>query len=88
MLAVAFLRATGTTPSKADVRAVTRAACALWKRPLFIYAGLNRTLPATPGIRLPKRARPSPMLLQMRDFAPEREQLDFDRFQLIDFDFA
>ncbi len=88
MLAAAFLRATGAAPSRADVMAVTRAACAFWKRPLFIYVGLNRTLPIIPGVRLPERVRPSPMLLQMRDFAPERGQLDFDRFQLIDFDFA
>ncbi|WP_186389877.1 GNAT family N-acetyltransferase [Stappia sp. TSB10P1A] len=87
-LAAAFLRATGAAPARADVRAVTRAACAFWRRPLFVYAGLNRALPAAPGLRLPDRVRPSPMLLQMRDFAPERGPLDFYRFQLIDFDFA
>ncbi|QPC85895.1 GNAT family N-acetyltransferase [Mesorhizobium sp. NBSH29] len=87
-LLAAFLRRSGVTPTRADVRSVTRAAAAFWKRPQFIFAGLNRTLPFIPGIPLPDRVRPSPMILQMRDFAPERTKLEFDRFQLIDFDFA
>ncbi len=87
-LLAAFLRRSGSSPGRADVSAVTRAAAAFWKRPLFIFAGLNRTLPHVPGIPLPTNIRPSPMILQMRDFHPERETLDFDRFQLIDFDFA
>ncbi len=87
-LAAAYLCAPGSTFEKKDMSAVTRAACAFWKRPIFIYAGFNRAIPTPPGIRLPERYRPSPMLLQMRDFVPERGKLDLDRFQLIDFDFA
>ncbi len=87
-LLAAFLNRPGTAPAKADVTALARAAALFWKRPLYIYAGYNRLLPALPGISLPDKARPSPMMLQMRDFTPERGRLAFDRFQLIDFDFA
>jgi hypothetical protein len=87
VLMCAYLRRRGTTPLSADVNAVTRAASAFWRWPFFVYAGLNKTLPI-PGLSLPEKLRPSPMLLQVRDFAPERAKLEFDRFQLIDFDFA
>ncbi|KPB01482.1 hypothetical protein [Ahrensia marina] len=87
-LLAAFLRRTNVSPDKADVTRLTRAATAFWKHPLYIYAGINKTLPLTPGISLPPKLRPTPMLLQMRDFSPEKGKLDLDRFQLIDFDFA
>jgi hypothetical protein len=41
-----------------------------------------------PGLRLPDRIRPSPMLLQLRDFKPGAKPVELDRFQLLDFDFA
>jgi hypothetical protein len=71
-----------------NVGVLVRAACHLSKRPLFIYAGLNNALPVNPGFLLPRWLRPSPMLLQLRDFQPERPEPSFDRYQLIDFDFA
>ena len=73
-------------PGNVDV--LVRAACHLWKRPLFIYAGLNNALPIKSGFPLPRWLRPSRMLLQLRDFQPERPEPSFDRYQLIDFDFA
>lgn len=87
-LLCAYLRRTGGTPPKRDASRLAHAAVAWWKRPLFVYAGINRTLAALPGMRLPDKWRPSPLMLQMRDFAPQRGRLDIDRFQLIDFDFA
>jgi hypothetical protein len=69
------------------MRQLVRAACRFWKRPLFVYAGINNRLPALPGFPLPARLRP-PMLVQLRDFDPEKPDLRFDRFQLIDSDFV
>jgi Acetyltransferase (GNAT) domain len=68
-------------------RALVRAACYYWKRPLFVYAGINDSLPALPGFPLPARLRP-PMLVQLRDFGPEKPDPRFSRFQLIDSDFV
>jgi hypothetical protein len=87
-LLCAFLRRTSVSPGRASVGALTRAATAWWKRPVHVYAGINKTLPALPGVKLPAPVRPSPLLLQMRDFAPERGPLDLQIFQLIDFDFG
>jgi hypothetical protein len=82
-----FVRTTAHVDS-GDVRLLVRAACHFWKRPLFIHASLNNALPVNPGVLLPRWLRPSPMLLQLRDFQPERSEPRFDRYQLIDFDFA
>ncbi len=70
-----------------DVRELVRAACHFWRRPLFAYAGVNDRLPKLPGIPLPARVRP-PMLVQLRDLAPGKPEMRFDRFQLIDSDFV
>lgn len=77
-----------TEARKRDVRAVTRAACHFWRRPLFVYPGFNKALPYVPGWRLPYRLRPSTMLLQLRDFRPDQPPLQLDRYQPLDFDFA
>lgn len=71
-----------------DVHAVTRAACNAWHRPLFIYPGFNDAVPTPPGWRLPQRLRPSTMLIQLRDFHPDRSPLQFSYYQPLDFDFA
>jgi Acetyltransferase (GNAT) domain len=83
-----FLRNTSGKATGADIRSVTRSACAMWGRPLFVYAGHYAAMPHMPGFSLPKRIHHSPMLLQVRDFFPERSAFGMDRFQLIDFDFA
>ena len=81
-----FVRSPATvTPG--SVRELVRAACHFWKRPLFVYVGVNNKLPKLPGIPLPARLR-SPMLVQWRDLAAEKQDLSFDRFQLIDSDFV
>ena len=69
------------------VRELVRAACRFWKHPIFVYAGVNNTLPALPGIALSPRLRP-PMLVQLRSINAEGTDMRFDRFQLIDVDFA
>lgn len=74
--------------SRATTRRLVRDACRMWKRPLFAYAGINSKLAAAPGIVLPAKFRPSPLLVQLRDFKPERQPLRLDRFELIDFDLA
>jgi hypothetical protein len=76
-----------TSATSGGVRALVRAACYFWKRPLFVYAGVNDSLPALPGFPLPARLRP-PMLVQLRDLGPERPDPRFSRFQLIDSDFV
>jgi Acetyltransferase (GNAT) domain len=83
-----FLVRPGTRPGGSELRHVVRAACGLWNHPVFIYAGYYKSLPYLPGISLPKRIHPSPMLLQIRDFHPDRSLFGIDRFQSIDFDFA
>ena len=77
-----------TKASRATTRHLVRDACRMWKRPLFAYAGVNFKLAAPPGIVLPAKFRPSPLLVQLRDFKPERRPLRLDRFELIDFDLA
>jgi hypothetical protein len=81
-----FARPTATISSGA-VRELVRAACRFWKRPLFVYAGVNDRLPTLPGIPLPAGLRP-PMLVQLRDLGPERPGVRWSRFQLIDSDFV
>jgi hypothetical protein len=78
----------GARATPGNVRALVRAACRLWKQPLFIYVGFNNALPANPGFALPGWLRPSPMVLQLRNFEPERPEPRFDRYQILDFDFA
>jgi hypothetical protein len=69
------------------VRELARAACLFWKHPVFVYAGVNNSLPALPGFVLPTRLR-RPMLVQLRDFNSDELDVRFDRFQLIDSDFV
>ena len=82
-----FLARPGANVRPADVTAVTAAACALHRRPLYVYAGVNRQVPL-PGLSLPERLRPSPMVVQIRDFAPGPAPVAFTHFELLDFDFA
>lgn len=83
-----FLSRPGAGLARGEQRALTRAACAFWKRSVFVYVGRNRALPAQPGVALPARLRGSPMVLQTRDFAPDGLPLVLDRFELLDFDLA
>ncbi len=69
------------------VRELVRAACRFWKHPMFVYAGVNKSLPCLPGGALPARLR-APILVQVRDFETDRPDLGLDRFQLIDSDFV
>ncbi len=86
-LLCALLARPGSAPRRRDVAAVVSAACRLHRRPLFVYAGINDALPL-PGLLLPARLRPSPMILQLRDFDPAAPPLVFSRFEPLDFDFA
>ena len=70
-----------------DVSDLIRAACRFWKRPIFVYAGINKSLPRPPGLAIPIRFR-RPILVQVRDFESGDANLRFDRFQLIDSDFV
>jgi predicted N-acetyltransferase YhbS len=83
-----FMTRKDTEASRATTRRLVREACKMWKRPLFAYAGVNSRLAAAPGLVLPGKIRPSPLLVQLRDFKPERRPLRLDRFELIDFDYA
>ncbi len=86
-LLCAFLARPRSAPRRRDVAAVVSAACRLHRRPLFVYAGINNALPL-PGVLLPARLRPSPMILQLRDFDAAGAPLAFSRFEPLDFDFA
>jgi hypothetical protein len=70
-----------------DVPELVRAACRFWHKPLFAYAGANSRLPILPGVALPARLK-RPILVQLRDTSTEAHDVRFDRFQLIDSDFA
>jgi hypothetical protein len=82
-----FVRPDAAVP-RGNAGALVRASCHLWQRPLFVYVGFNNGLGDVPGFPLPRWLRPSPMLLQLRDFQPERPAPHFDRYQPLDFDFA
>lgn len=83
-----FLTSPGTVADAGTVRCLVNSACSMWGRRVFAYAGVNAGLASAPGLRLPARLRPSPLLVQLRDFKPDREPLRLDRFELLDFDFA
>jgi hypothetical protein len=83
----AFFARSSTKPGKDELDELVRAACRLWKLPIFIYAGANSRLPKLPGTPLPNRLR-RPILVQLRDTSTEDHNIRFDRFQLIDSDFA
>ncbi len=78
----------GAEVARSDLRRLTRAACVMWQRPIFAYCGINRALSNVPGLRLPSWLRPSPLVVQLRDFRPTGRNVVFDRYQLIDSDFA
>jgi hypothetical protein len=73
--------------AETEVDELVRAACRLWKLPAFAYAGTNSRLPKLPGVRLPAKLR-QPILVQLRDVRGDGHDVRFDRFQLIDSDFA
>jgi hypothetical protein len=83
-----FLVRPGHRASQAELDQTVRAACQMWGCRLFVYVGVNSKLPRAPGLVLPRRVRPSPMLVQLRDFRPDKAPLQLDRYELIDFDFA
>lgn len=82
-----FYARPGATVASGDIRTLIRAACHLWKHHVFVYAGLNKSLPYLPGFALPERLRP-PILVQLRDFASTEADPRYDRFQLTDSDFV
>jgi hypothetical protein len=83
----AFFARSSTKPGEDEVDELVRAACRLWKLPAYVYAGANNRLPKLPGTPLPVRLR-RPILVQLRDFSTDTHNIHFDRFQLIDSDFA
>jgi Acetyltransferase (GNAT) domain len=70
-----------------EVSQLVRAACRFWNKPVFVYAGSNDRLPKLPGVAVPVRLR-QPILVQFRDIKSDASSVRFDRFQLIDSDFA
>ena len=78
-------------PGTNDVDDLVRAACSFWRAPLFVYAGVNDSLPKLPGLPLPARLK-RPILVQLRDMAAglasDAGVARFARFQLLDSDFA
>jgi GNAT superfamily N-acetyltransferase len=84
-----FLVRPGCRASESELGKVVQAACRMWRRRLYVYVGTNDKLPGLPGLVMPKRLRPSPMLVQLRDFRPgETPPFRLDRYELIDFDYA
>jgi hypothetical protein len=69
------------------VNELVRAACGFWSSPLFVYAGINDSLPKLPGLPLPAGLR-RPILVQLRDMTRDVAEARFARFQLLDSDFA
>jgi hypothetical protein len=83
-----FLVRPGHRASRAELGGAVRAACLMWGCRLFVYVGVNNKLPGLPGLVLPRRLRPSPMLVQLRDFSAQSAPPQLDRYELIDFDYA
>jgi hypothetical protein len=63
---------------------LVRAVCRFWYQPLFVYAGASCR---SCRMALPARLR-RPILVRLRDTPTEAHEVRFDRFQLIDSDFA
>jgi hypothetical protein len=83
-----FFSRPGATVASGDISTLIRAACRLWTHHVFVYAGLNKSLPYLPGFALPERLRPA-ILVQLRDSASSTDAAPrFDRFQLTDSDFV
>jgi hypothetical protein len=82
-----FFARSSAKPGEDEVDTLVRAACRLWKLPAYVYAGANRRLPKLPGTTLPSGLR-RPILVQLRDTSTDDHTIHFDRFQLIDSDFA
>ena len=80
-----FFARPGAVVRSGDVAALIRAACRLWKHQVFVYAGVNKSLPRLPGFPIPARYR-QPILVQLRDTLTETLPR-FDRFQLTDSDY-
>jgi hypothetical protein len=87
VLLCGFFARPGATVASGDIRILIRAACSLWKHHVFVYAGLNKSLPHLPGFALPERLRP-PILVQLRDTVSVESAPRFDRLQLTDSDFV
>jgi len=87
VLLCGFFARSGATVASGDIRILIRAACYLWKHRVFVYAGLNESLPHLPGFALPAKLRP-PILVQLRDTVSAESAPRFDRFQLTDSDFV
>ncbi len=83
-----FLVRSGYHATQRELDDVVRSACLMWGRRLFAYVGTNDKLPRPPGLVLPRIIRPSPMLVQLRDFQPNKPPLHLNRYELIDFDYA
>jgi len=86
VLLCGFFARPGAEVARGDIRDLIRAACHLWKHRIFVYAGINKSLPYLPGFALPKRVRP-PILVQFRDCTSNADP-HFDRFQLTDSDYV
>ena len=87
VLLCGFFARPGATVAPGDIRILIRAACSLWKHRIFVYAGLNESLPHLPGFALPEWLRP-PILVQLRDTVSAESTPRFDRLQLTDSDFV
>lgn len=87
-LLCAFFPRDNAAPSRADIKAVTAAACATWRRPLFVFPGIHKGIAGGPGWRVPQSLRPSTMLVQMREFGRDKPAFAFHRYQSLDFDFG
>jgi Acetyltransferase (GNAT) domain len=81
-----FFARPGASVTSSDIRNLVDAACNVWKHHVFVYAGINASLPYLPGFAVPARSR-APILVQLRDAASPESDPRYDRFQLIDSDF-
>lgn len=87
VLLCGFFARPGAAVASSDIGTLISAACRLWKHRVYVYAGLNKSLPYLPGFALPKWLR-QPILVQLRDSASTDRAPRFDRFQLTDADFV
>jgi hypothetical protein len=75
----------GAVIASGEIGGLIDAACELWKHRVFVYAGVNNSLPRLPGLAIPARLRP-PILVQLRDTVTDAMPR-IDRFQLTDSDY-
>ena len=82
-----FYARSGARVTASDIRQLIRAACRFWKHQVFVYAGINNSLPYLPGFAAPEPAPAADPGAAARFRGGGQQRPALRRFQLTDSDF-